>query len=168
MPGGEVCVRTFRSAVGALNRPIKLFLEPASGLLVELLVSRTQAREREPDLVDCIGDGVEQLLPRLGGSVRHVPRIGTSDRSDDRSGRFWTLAGPDVPRGLRGTGGLSRRVERGAAYAASAAGSTARSGSDLAASRPGASSASSAPTARTTTASGSAATTPSVNACGFS
>src|SRR5215211_8792597 len=96
MPGGELCVRTFRSAVGALNRPIKLFLEPASGLLVELLVSRTQAGEREPDLVGCIGDGVEQLLPRLGGGVRHLQMIAL--QSPERPAR-WFASPPDLRRG---------------------------------------------------------------------
>jgi len=62
VPVGELRVGALRPAIGDLDRPEQLFLEPVGGGLVELLVGGAQRREREPDLVDCLGEGVEQIL----------------------------------------------------------------------------------------------------------
>ena len=60
-----------RAAVGELDRPEELLLEPVGGLLVELLVRGTERGQRGGELVGRLRDGVEQLPARLGGGVRH-------------------------------------------------------------------------------------------------
>ena len=59
---GEPGVGPLRAPVGDLDGPEQLRLEPVAGLLVELLVRRAERRERDCELVDRVGDGVEQVL----------------------------------------------------------------------------------------------------------
>ena len=71
MAVGELGVGALRSAVGHLNRPEQLLLELVGGVLIETLVGLAQGREREPDLISCVCDGIEQLLAGFRGGVCH-------------------------------------------------------------------------------------------------
>ena len=49
-----------------LHRPEELLLECVRGPLVELLVRLAERCQRDAELVDRVGDRVEQLLARFG------------------------------------------------------------------------------------------------------
>src|SRR5215216_1416000 len=63
----------------AMAGPKAVLLEPVAAVLVQLLVGLGQQRAGEPELVCRPGDGVQQLLPRLCGGVRH--RAGQATRT---------------------------------------------------------------------------------------
>ena len=59
---GEAGVGALRAAVGDLDGPEQLLLEAVGGVLVEQLVGAAERRQRDPDLVDRLGQVVEELL----------------------------------------------------------------------------------------------------------
>jgi hypothetical protein len=61
----ELRVSALRPAVGELNGSEELRLKPVRAVLVELLVRGTEIGEREPDLLDCLGEAVDQLPSRF-------------------------------------------------------------------------------------------------------
>ena len=65
-----------------LHRAEELLLERVGGALVELLVRLAERGQRDAELVDRVGDRVEQLLSRFGGDVGHARR-GYSASVDD-------------------------------------------------------------------------------------
>jgi hypothetical protein len=62
-------VGALRPAIRRLHRPKEPLLERVRSALVELLVRLAERRQRGAQLVDRIGDGVQQLL---AGFRRHV------------------------------------------------------------------------------------------------
>ena len=65
---GELGVRALGAPVGRLHRAEELLLEPVGALVVERLIRIAQRSERDGDLVDGLGDLVQQLL---SGRIRH-------------------------------------------------------------------------------------------------
>ena len=80
---GERGVRALRAAVGGLDAPEELLLELVRAALVEQLVGGAERRERHRDVVDRLGDVVEQVLPGFSGDVRH--QVGSRLRVDHHS-----------------------------------------------------------------------------------
>ena len=72
---GELGVRAPGAAVGALNRAEEVLLEALARVLVELLVGLGQCGERHAELVRSDGEGVEELLPGIGGRVSHTCQV---------------------------------------------------------------------------------------------
>ena len=68
---GEAGVGPPRAAVGDLDRPEELLLEPVGALLVELLVGVAERRERGAEEIGRLRDAVEQTLPRLLARIGH-------------------------------------------------------------------------------------------------
>jgi hypothetical protein len=64
-------VSALRAAVRGLDAPEQLLLEPVGAALVEQLVRRAERGERHRDVIDRLGDVVEQVLPGFLGDVRH-------------------------------------------------------------------------------------------------
>ena len=73
---GEAGVGALGAPVGDLDGPEQLLLELVGGPLVEQLVGGAERRERDAELVDRVGDVVEELDPRLFGRVGHQARVG--------------------------------------------------------------------------------------------
>jgi hypothetical protein len=71
---GEPVVGPLGAAVGHLDGPEELLLEPVGVLLVELLVGVTQRRERDRELIRRGGNVVEELLSGFGGVIGHGHR----------------------------------------------------------------------------------------------
>ncbi|HEV2769323.1 MAG TPA: hypothetical protein VGV40_03980 [Solirubrobacteraceae bacterium] len=71
MAGGELGVGALGPAQGDLHRAEQVLLQLVGVVLVELLVGVAQGRERNTELVDRLGDGVEQLLPGVRADVGH-------------------------------------------------------------------------------------------------
>jgi hypothetical protein len=67
----EAGVGPLRPSVCRLDGPEQLLLEPVGRAGGELLVRRAERGERGSDLVDCVAESVEQLLPGLAGDVAH-------------------------------------------------------------------------------------------------
>ncbi len=65
-------VRALRPSEGHLHGPEQVLLELVGVVLVELLVGVAQGSERDPDLVDCLGDVVQELLAGFGADVGHL------------------------------------------------------------------------------------------------
>ena len=68
----EPGVRALRLPVRHLHRAEELLLESVGRALVELLVRLAERGQRHAELVDRVGDRVEQLLSRFGGDVGHA------------------------------------------------------------------------------------------------
>jgi hypothetical protein len=76
---GELGVGPLGPTVSHPHGPEELLLDLVCFLLIKLLIRLSQGCEREGDLVNRLGNAVEQLLPRVGGRVRH--RLLAPDRA---------------------------------------------------------------------------------------
>ena len=65
--------------VRGLDRAEELLLEPIGGNGGELFVGLGQRRQRDSDVVDRLGERVEQLLPGVAGDVGHPASLAAVD-----------------------------------------------------------------------------------------
>ena len=67
-------MRALQPTVGDLHGAEELLLEVVGVLLVELLVRRAERGQRRGELVDRVGDDVQQVLACFGVVVSHAPQ----------------------------------------------------------------------------------------------
>ena len=72
---GELRISALRPSVRTLDRSKQLFLQPVRVALVEQLIRRAEIRERHADVLDGLGEGVEQVLSRLSARVGHTTQV---------------------------------------------------------------------------------------------
>ncbi len=80
MAFGEAGVRAPHTPVCHLHRAEQLRLHPVGVAFVEQLVCLSQRRKRRAERFGRLGNGVEQLLPGIGGRVGHAHRLVRVDR----------------------------------------------------------------------------------------
>ena len=101
-------MRALRAPVGELHGPEQLLLERVGRGLVEQFVGTAERCERDGDLVDRLGDRVEQLLPGLGSAVGHASVRAVS------SGEMATRPHPPMPAACASSAPAARSAMDGA------------------------------------------------------